>query len=341
VGWESSGLFQVVIITGSSGSGLFVYSPTPSPGHLVASIAATGGVDPFGNLYLQGVTSYHPGGVPVLAAQLSDAQTTFWQAPSEAGPWTQLGTIGADSTSDIILAPAGVGAVKALGPLDANAGAVVTGGTTTDQTTISDSRGAAILLQVTNAVANTSPNVRVTNAAAADLWLSGIITGDSNGRLILDTTAGGAPRIRFGSGAVPPDCALLRGAANLFAADYIAFNNTGAAETWNAVTFANGWANAASGTAMQFRRVAAPDNCVEWVGRVTAPVGIVAGQAMITAVGVNYRAANVQSLMAFNLTTPGIVRLQVGTGGVVSYQSGAVAGDNIEIFAGNLVALTA
>lgn len=341
MGWEGSGIFQILIITGSSGSGLFVYSPAPAFGRLVASIAATGGTDPFGNVYLQGFTSYLPGGAPVSAAQLSSAQVTFLQAATEAGPWVQLGTIGADSTSDIILSPAGTGAVKALGPLDANAGAVVSGGTLTDQTTVSDSRAAAVLLQVTNAVSNSSPNLRVTNAAAADLWLSGIITGDTNGRLVLDTTAGGAPRIRFGSGSVPPDCALLRGAANLLAADYIAFNNGGAAETWNAVTFANGWANAATGTAMQFRRVAAPDNCVEWVGRVTAPVGIVAGQAMITAVGASYRAANVQSLMAFNLTTPGVVRLQVGTGGVVSYQSGAIAGDNIEIFAGNLVALTA
>jgi hypothetical protein len=59
----SSGLFVgrrvVVFGTSSNGStGVFVYSDAPANGNLIASIASAPGTDPYGNVYLQGQTSY-------------------------------------------------------------------------------------------------------------------------------------------------------------------------------------------------------------------------------------------------------------------------------------------
>jgi hypothetical protein len=42
---------SIVIITGGAGSGLFVYSPSPGAGNLVASITGASGTDTYGNAY--------------------------------------------------------------------------------------------------------------------------------------------------------------------------------------------------------------------------------------------------------------------------------------------------
>ena len=59
--WGSN-VFPLLIVTSSGGfTGLFVYSPAPGAGNLIASVAAQAGTDPFGNSYLAGVISYSPG----------------------------------------------------------------------------------------------------------------------------------------------------------------------------------------------------------------------------------------------------------------------------------------
>jgi len=63
MGWENENVFPLVIITAGGGfTGLFVYSPGPGAGNLVASIAAQSGTDPYGNSYRAGITSYQAGG---------------------------------------------------------------------------------------------------------------------------------------------------------------------------------------------------------------------------------------------------------------------------------------
>lgn len=58
--WGSN-VFPLLIVTSGGGfTGLFVYSPAPGPGNLIASIAAQAGTDPFGNAYRAGITSYDP-----------------------------------------------------------------------------------------------------------------------------------------------------------------------------------------------------------------------------------------------------------------------------------------
>lgn len=46
---------SIVIITGGTGSGLFVYSPSPGTGNLVASITGASGTDTYGNAYGSGL----------------------------------------------------------------------------------------------------------------------------------------------------------------------------------------------------------------------------------------------------------------------------------------------
>ena len=51
------GRYVIIFGTGKN-SGLFVYSPIPATGNLVASIAAAAGTDPYGNAYLAGICDY-------------------------------------------------------------------------------------------------------------------------------------------------------------------------------------------------------------------------------------------------------------------------------------------
>jgi hypothetical protein len=53
---------KLVIISGTAGSGLFVYSPDPGAGNLVASLAAAAGTDQFGNVYPAGFAVYDDSG---------------------------------------------------------------------------------------------------------------------------------------------------------------------------------------------------------------------------------------------------------------------------------------
>lgn len=339
---------QVIVVGTGTNSGIFVYSPTRGAGNLIATITAGPGTDPFGNAYLGGVTAYSQVAT-FAAAQLLGGILSFYTAGSQAGPWVLRALISGDSGNNLDLRGQGTGQVQALNQLSATAGllvalgAAITGGLTSDTVTISNSLAAGKLLQVTNTTSTggTPGLIQATVQAATNAFLTMFVSGDTNPRARWDTDSGGKARLRFGSGAANPDTGIYRAAANLFGADYIAFDNSGAAEVWNAPTFANSWTNSGNLPNLQYRRVAAPDNCVQWVGEITAPAGIAAGQAVITAVAAAYRPANTQSLSGVDLTTGGLVRFTMSTGGVLAYQTGSAAGHNIDIFAGNLVALTA
>jgi len=66
----AAGVFRgrLVIVFGSGFSGVFVYSPKPGSGNLIASVAAAAGTDPYGNVYQAGVFSYLGGGFAGLAS---------------------------------------------------------------------------------------------------------------------------------------------------------------------------------------------------------------------------------------------------------------------------------
>lgn len=53
--WNNQ-VFPLIVVVATPGafSGLFIYSPAPGPGNLVASIAGSAGTDPYGNTYPAG-----------------------------------------------------------------------------------------------------------------------------------------------------------------------------------------------------------------------------------------------------------------------------------------------
>jgi len=101
------------------------------------------------------------------------------------------------------------------GILKALAAASVVGGLTADTAVISSGVAGGNILAVTNTTGGGGTAVTtITAAAAGDAFQGSKVSGDSNSRITLDTTAGGLPRVRLGSGAATPDVTLERLAAN-------------------------------------------------------------------------------------------------------------------------------
>jgi hypothetical protein len=76
---------RVVIIAGPAG-GLFVYSPTLGKGHLIMSVAAANGTDPYGNAYFAGLATYAPsGGNSLVINLLSTVNDAFFQYNMPSG----------------------------------------------------------------------------------------------------------------------------------------------------------------------------------------------------------------------------------------------------------------
>lgn len=87
-----------VIIFGTNGD-LLVYQPVPGTGNLIASIAATGGTDPYGNTFLAGVVSY------LNTGELAQLDAGFLQLrPAGLGVGAASGFIEADVPGDIFMA---------------------------------------------------------------------------------------------------------------------------------------------------------------------------------------------------------------------------------------------
>lgn len=85
-----------------NGDGEFFYSPSEGPGNLAMSNAPAAGTDAFGNQYLAGVVSYGS----IFASQLGSGFVTMYHG-SQAGGWTEGGTIETDSSLDLILLAVG------------------------------------------------------------------------------------------------------------------------------------------------------------------------------------------------------------------------------------------
>jgi hypothetical protein len=91
--WNTSS-FQLLIISAGGGfTGLFVYSPIPGAGNLIASIAAQAGTDPYGNPYKAGIASYGAGGAfSLLQAGVLELGAAFMATPSVFNVGGVLGT---------------------------------------------------------------------------------------------------------------------------------------------------------------------------------------------------------------------------------------------------------
>lgn len=329
-----------VIITPGAGNanGLFVYNGPAAFDNLIASITAANVHDGKGNLTLAPVSVYDPAGSPEIVMNLTGEGLNWSTAPTQAGPWSFLASFQTDHSANFTLSGSNTltvsGRLFVLNGVSISAGGlIVVGGITADVAAISSGQAGGLVLHVTNTTANpTSPNVRIDSQAAGDPALGIRITGDSFNRLLLDDNASTGGRIRVGTGAVALDTALFRAAAATWAADPILFNNAGAAETKQAPTFANSWANSgAPGANLQFWRVAAPGNEMRWYGRITAPAGVAANQAITAAVPAAYRPAHTNFVNAIDVTSGAAIRISFGSTGVLTYQSGAVAADVIDV----------
>lgn len=351
-----SGIFRgrlVVIFGTGPGVGLFVYSPTPGFNNLVASIAAAAGTDPYGNPYLAGIATYGGlgGGFPVFSQLL--AGDVLFGAIGDTTPAGFIANSGGNESlvsetvggADLAAAMtfmskvgSGVGHPQFVFSQGLPGSAVTNAFTEIKGTTaIATTAAGGLLLRIINTVTPTAPNVRIENNAAADPALGVLVTTDTFNRLLLDGGGAGGGRIRAGSGALAPDVALYRAAANQWAQDFTAYNNAGAAEVWQTVggtgaAFAGTWANAAApGVNLQYRRNAAPYQSVHWVGRVTNTVAQAAGSQITAAVAAAYRPSNTHDITCFNLTTGAVVRVSLGSTGILTCQSAIAANDLVGI----------
>lgn len=99
--------FKALIVNaGTNGSGVFVYSPFPGPGNLIASIAGAAGTDAFGNPYGQGenfgpVTGPHFG--------ISEGGTLFLSGDAAGTHFTRIAASDNPNGLPSITAPAGGG----------------------------------------------------------------------------------------------------------------------------------------------------------------------------------------------------------------------------------------
>lgn len=95
-------------------SGMFSYSPSPGAGNLVSSVGvASAGTDQFGNAVLPGITNYTNAGSFWAALNIFSGAIDWYEAASEAGPWTQEAGIGFTFNNItggglVISAPAGI-----------------------------------------------------------------------------------------------------------------------------------------------------------------------------------------------------------------------------------------
>lgn len=113
---------RLVVVFGTGGSGVFVYSPTPAAGNLIASIASSAGTDPYGNAYVKGIASYS--GPTSVNAELLGSSLIFNETSVNAAA-----VIGSNSSTSLILSSGRVAVADTESILSLNpglAGAVAT-----------------------------------------------------------------------------------------------------------------------------------------------------------------------------------------------------------------------
>lgn len=337
-----------------SGTQLYYSSLPPVSGNLIASISTVSGTDSAGNAYLPGITNYKK----ITAADFQAFQTNsggfnLWVATAAGGPWNlvfstglQPDEVGYSFASNVNSAQVVIGeTAAALEITPSNAALLVTSGLSTFQGQVTIERATGALggiLSVINDQSNpANAGIHFQGQASGDRVVRYDIVADTNARYTVNVDG----KHQWGPGNAGVDSALYRAAANQLAQEYTAYDNGGVAETWSTPTFANSWSNGSSslGPPLQFRRVSSPYKCVQVVGTLLVPNGFgPAGQAITTAIPTAFRPATNQSFMAVDVSNLGNNRIQLGTGGVFTWQGGGtVALDTLVIPAGVLISLDA
>lgn len=197
MGWNSNSVFTVLIVSGGSGfTGVFVYSPKPATGALVASITAAAGTDPYGNAYQAGITVYDDtspflsafvqlisrglffqtigGGVTGQVASVGSAELVI------AGPGNVADTVAeltflarsiSSSTGPAVLVSAGAAGQLTTGLLEVQG-----------RTEIIAGSGQSLLKITQNNAAPGNVPVQILGQGAGDRALGVIVAGDTSNR---------------------------------------------------------------------------------------------------------------------------------------------------------------
>ena len=338
--WSNTSQFALVIISAGGGfQGLFVYSPAPGPGNLIASIAASAGTDPYGNPYQAGITSYDTtfGGLVQLA---NGAVNVFLAAGLEA-----------------VISGFGYFLYSPVGGL----GNLVFSST---QATGTDQYGNVFKKGITSYNTGTGNIVRL-DTGAVFFTSTGSVTdgqvGDFGGTLNLRSIKATAAdvacsmtlqsKINSFDGASPEIVAFNRiqlqnGIGNPGFVVNMDPNNPTADESFHHFAFAGAgatlWSAAPTGINPGYRLLADLGK-MELAGRFVIPTGgPVGGQAMTIGLNAPYRPANVQSVAATVITGANpnsFVRCFYSTGGVLALGgpvAALAAGDVIEVMAADI-----
>ncbi|HEY2089889.1 MAG TPA: hypothetical protein VGH54_28195 [Mycobacterium sp.] len=93
MGWSNQVVQASEVIIAGYPDALFVYFGTPGPNKLIASIAAVGGTDPYGNAYQPGITSYNgtPNFISIANSIISLSNGVLIE---ENGPFLSIGGTG-------------------------------------------------------------------------------------------------------------------------------------------------------------------------------------------------------------------------------------------------------
>ena len=101
---------RVVVFGTGPNRGIFVYSPVPANGTLIASITASAGTDPYGNAYQAGITVYDDTSPFLSAFAELISRGLFFQTVGGG----KIGQVAAGLGDLLILSPGGVGDTQAL-----------------------------------------------------------------------------------------------------------------------------------------------------------------------------------------------------------------------------------
>jgi hypothetical protein len=120
--WTQSSFPLLIVTSGSGFTGLFVYSPIPGTGNLLASVTAQAGTDPYGNPYQASITAYQLG-LPRVNTRLSAGAVIF----NRGAVVNSAAVVGSNDSAALVLSSGQVNAsdiecILVLGP--ALAGAV-------------------------------------------------------------------------------------------------------------------------------------------------------------------------------------------------------------------------
>jgi hypothetical protein len=108
VGWQSN-IFPLLIVTPTGGfTGLFVYSPGPGHGNLIASTTSAAGTDPYGNAFL-GASASYASSAGIAAGYDFNGVTTYTGPVGGGGPWASFWSFGRDAASGNIPSLGGAG----------------------------------------------------------------------------------------------------------------------------------------------------------------------------------------------------------------------------------------